>query len=435
MAQINIKTDLQRKSDFLNPLIIGISGLLLFGILIVVLVEPTWRDLIIMGTSLSLNLLIFFLNRHGYIQLATHLFCYNFNGLIFIYVAVNLFQENDVNTANQLTYVMTLAVLLAGLLLDIKTVFWFGAVNSGLIFTVYLIDTTSIGQTLILTFPPLSFLGLLIIIAWTYQRSLNRAFDRLNIAQKAIIKNQLLQQEMEIARDLQQRLYPAPPSLRGDVHIAINMQPARETSGDFYDFIQLSPDDWGIVVADVTGKSLAAAMVMTMTRSVLRSEAQRTFSPAAMLAQTNRILCDDASVDQMVTTFYGIFNSQTLTLDFSNAGHLPPWLKRGNQVLEMHLPGLPLRAFAEAEYAEQRLQLCPGDLLILMTDGIVETMNSHRELFGFERLNQVISRLKNCDAHQAVQEIWQAVETFRGSAQQHDDTSLLIIGIEETQKD
>lgn len=427
IAQIGFKTDQRRKASFLNWLVLGILALHLVALLIILLVEPLFLFWSTMGASLGLNIIVYILNQRGATQLAAHIFCYTFNLLITFYIFENLFLEHDVQNAAAMSYLLSLSVLLAGLLVSPRATFYFAAIDAVLILVPFTLYLKQFSNALLIAFPIIVFMCLIAIVSWLYQTTLNRAFARASTAQQQLLQAQLAQRELEIARDLQQRLYPAPPPIGPQLQIASRAKSALETSGDFYDFIPLGPDEWGVVVADVTGKSVAAALVMAMTRSTLRSMAGRFRSPAAVLTQANQILSADTSVDQLITTFYGILNSRTLTLHFANAGHLPPNLKRDSQVEDLELPGLPLKAMPNTQYRDQQVQLCPGDQLILSTDGIVEAMNSNREMFGFERLAETIRRVKASHPQQILQEIWQTVETFRGEAQQEDDMALIII--------
>ncbi|MBN1994872.1 MAG: PP2C family protein-serine/threonine phosphatase [Anaerolineae bacterium] len=321
--------------------------------------------------------------------------------------------------------------MLAGFLIGPQTNFVFAILNTGLIIIPYFVLTGAIEKTIELAFPPISFLYLLATVSWLYQKTLNQAYARLTETQEQLLQSQLVHRDMEIARDLQQRLYPTPPATGESLAIACRSKPAQETSGDFYDFIQLSPHEWGVVVADVTGKSLAAALVMAMTRSTLRSESHRFVSPAMLLRRANQVLYQDASVDQMITALYGILNTQALTFHFANAGHIYPILKYAQGVRELELNGFPLKAMPNARYQEKAIQLQPGDQLILATDGIIETVNPSREMFGFERLTETIRQSNHTSPEQTLQEIWQAVETFRETAEQLDDITVVVIAVSE----
>jgi serine phosphatase RsbU (regulator of sigma subunit) len=432
ITQLELRTDQQRKSEFLNLLVIAIIGLHLVALSVMLIAVDAQRyDFISVGLSLILNLVVFYLNRRGHNRLAAHLLCHNFNLIVFYHLVISLNVEQNPVAAIQHSSLLALTTLLAGLLISPRPILGFAILNTCLIFIPYLIFAGTIGEALELSFPPIGFLYLLATVSWLYQKTVNQAYTQLSATQQKLVQSQLVQRDMEIARDLQRRLYPAPPSTGQNLTIACRSEPAQETSGDFYDFIKLSPHEWGIVVADVTGKSLAAALVMAMARSTLRSEAHRFVSPAMLLRRANEVLYQDDSVDQMITALYGILDTKALTFHFANAGHIYPILKHSEGVRDLELNGLPLKAMPKVHYQERAVQLQPGDQLILSTDGVVETMNPNQEMFGFERLTKTIRQIDYTTPQQILQEIWQAVETFRDKAEQLDDITLVIIGVGE----
>jgi serine phosphatase RsbU (regulator of sigma subunit) len=243
------------------------------------------------------------------------------------------------------------------------------------------------------------------------------------------MRDELLRRDLAVARELQQRLYPPPPLTNAALSIASRSEPARETSGDFYDFIPLSDDRLGIVVADVTGKSIAAALVMAMSRSTLRSEATRHTSPAEVLRHANSTLCQDNTFKQLITAFYGVLDTRSLRLAISNAGHPFPMLRRNGRLTEIEICGLPLGARQDAIYTEQMIQLQPGDQLVLISDGLLEEHNARRELFGFERMLATVANADAEDPEQALDEIWETVTQFRGASEQSDDITLVVIQV------
>jgi serine phosphatase RsbU (regulator of sigma subunit) len=436
LANIENKSDRERKADFLRPLSTGTVGL--FGIALLIMAvstpRPQWYGFVIVGVGLLFNVGILFLNKRGYTELAAQLFCYAFNlECLVLYVAnISLLMSDPSESPDKtilMGMVMTLSILLAGMLISQRVGFWFAAANISLIFIPYLLLGNSLDVSLQSSFPIMAFALLMAIISWLYQRSLSNAHARLNAARQEVMRSELLRRDLTIARDLQQRLYPAPPVNSGALSIASICEPARETSGDFYDFIPLDPGVWAIVVADVTGKSLAAAMVMTMTRSIFRSNSQHAINAAEVIAHTNEILCADSAVKQLTTAFYGILDSQRMTLRFANAGHPYPMLKRKGQVEDLELVGFPLGSWITASYSERMVQLQPGDQVILVSDGIVEAMNAQRELFGFERLAETIARCDAATPQACLDSIWQAVERFEAGAEQQDDKTIVVLQV------
>lgn len=421
---------MQRKAEFLNTMVIGLIVLDLITLLLMITSSPSpsWDSYGIVLASLVVNTAIYYLNRQQYVNLATHLFCYSINAAVYYFFVSNLL-IGEYTGAILFGYMLSLIVLLGGLLISSRATFGFAVLNTSLIIITHSLIEGVPREVVSNSFPISAFFWLIALIAWLYQRALDRALDNLRRARQELIHTELVQRDLKIARDLQRRLYPPPPATGDHLAIASHCEPADETSGDFYDFIELGPDKLGIVVADVTGHSLPAAMIMTMTRSILRNEARRTASAAEVLRQTNQTMLSDASVDQMVTAFYGILNFNTLTLHFSNAGHPFPILKRRGKIEELIVPGLPLRSMPDVTYEEQAIQLEPGDQLVLISDGVIEAMNQQRELFGYERLYETILGAADNGPHMLLSEIWEAVISFQGSTQQKDDIALVVLEV------
>lgn len=241
-----------------------------------------------------------------------------------------------------------------------------------------------------------------------------------------------LAQELAVARAIQQDLFPQQlPDVPG-LAFAAHCTPARETGGDFYDFINLERGRVGVVVGDVAGKSIPAALLMANARSIWRAAAATGASPRNVLEWTNRALCQDISSPVFVTLSYAIIDPTELGICFASAGHPPPILRQGSSLHELNANGLPLGLVPGAEYNEARTPLLPGDNLFLYTDGVVESLNTQRELFGFERLYNTLARLSADQPQAILTEVLRAVQDFRGPVEQVDDVTLLTIQVERT---
>jgi serine phosphatase RsbU (regulator of sigma subunit) len=326
-------------------------------------------------------------------------------------------------------FLLAISGMLYGILVSSFVSIAISTANAILVVVAYTTVTASFQEAISPSIPIIAFIFLIALISWLYQRTLTQSFEHLSVARQQLTRDALLRQELAIARDLQSRLYPDPPETDSRLNIASVVLPALETSGDLYDFIELGPDELGIVIADVTGKSLAAALVMAMARSTFRSEARRSPNPAEVLTQVNASLCNDHSVKQMLTAWYGILNTRTLHLRYANAGHPFPILKRDGAVTELEIPGLPLRARPDTVYYEQEIVLQAGDDLLLTSDGAVETMNAQRELFGFDRFNATLQNLPPLPANAIIACLCEALETFRGLTPQNDDITLVLIQV------
>jgi sigma-B regulation protein RsbU (phosphoserine phosphatase) len=220
--------------------------------------------------------------------------------------------------------------------------------------------------------------------------------------------------------------------------LAAKLEPARETSGDFYDFIPLPDGRLGIVVADVADKGAGAALYMTSVRTLIRTFAtEHSTQPELALGAANDRIVSDTHTDMFVTTFYGILDPATATLTYCNAGHNPPFFLSAQErdaVQALRRTGMPLGIYGDATWGQDAVQFSAGDALVLYTDGITEAQNAQEELFEEERL------LKTAKAHlrSSAQEIQEAllaeVHGFAGDAPQSDDLTLVVVvrGAEET---
>src|SRR5229473_4707675 len=204
--------------------------------------------------------------------------------------------------------------------------------------------------------------------------------------QVAARERERIEQELRVARLIQQTLLPKDlPALAG-WKMARYYQPAREVGGDFYDFISFDDGRLGLVIGDVTDKGVPAALVMATTRSVLRTFAQRLLSPGKVLEQVNNILCAEIPPKMFVTCLYAILDPASGQLLYANAGHDLPYWRHSSGVSELRATGMPLGMMPGTRYEEQDATVEPGDSLLFYSDGLVEAHNPERAMFGFPRL-------------------------------------------------
>jgi serine phosphatase RsbU (regulator of sigma subunit)/tetratricopeptide (TPR) repeat protein len=241
-------------------------------------------------------------------------------------------------------------------------------------------------------------------------------------------ESQLSAQELAAAGRLQEHFLPkAPPTFPGWQLVA-HLEPARQTSGDFYDFINL-PLETALVIADVADKGAGAALFMTLTRSLLRTYAtEYPDQPSLVLAETNRRILGDTSEALFVTLFYALLNPERGELRYSSAGHNPPYLLRAGGGLET-LPntGIPVGVLEEAVWSERAIQLQPGDTLVLYTDGVTEAQDVQGDFFGEPRLEAVLNAHLGEPAENILQAIRRDLAEFVGAAHQTDDITLMVI--------
>ena len=236
-----------------------------------------------------------------------------------------------------------------------------------------------------------------------------------------------LKQEMRVARGIQQGLFPTQFPPLENYALAARCEPAQEIGGDFYDFVQLGDGRVGIVIADVAGKGMPAALVMANVRSALRAEARLGSGPAETLRHVNASLCRDINPNGFVTCLYAELDPAARQICIANAGHPLPLLNRDGATTEMDVYGLPLGLRPDVAYDEIRHALLTGDTLLLYTDGITETLNVSRELFGFERLAAFLQREAHRPAEGLVKETWSVTRAFGGDVGQDDDMTVIVL--------
>jgi sigma-B regulation protein RsbU (phosphoserine phosphatase) len=232
-----------------------------------------------------------------------------------------------------------------------------------------------------------------------------------------------------VAARIQQSLLPEPMVARENLDLAAAMLPARQVSGDFYDFFQIDETRFGFVVGDVSGKGIPAALFMAVSRTVLRATALRGAPPNQSLAAVNTLLVPQGGAHMYVTLFYGILDLKTGRFQWSVGGHAPPLLLRaGHKPAPMDGPrGLMVGMLDEAEYELADRILEPGDTVLAYTDGVTDTANSSGEMFGRKRLIYTFSDFHPATAAGAVERVITDVGFFAGETPRADDVTVLAV--------
>src|SRR5438105_9422296 len=242
------------------------------------------------------------------------------------------------------------------------------------------------------------------------------------------IEKQRLETQLEVARQVQlQLLPPRDPQLEGFDISAYNF-PTEEVSGDYYDWTRLFEDQIGIVIADVSGKGVPAALLMAFLRASLRAASHIGYAPHISMSKVNYLLWESIERNQFVTAFYGILDATNRTLAYSNAGHNPPLLidADGKTRFEER-GGVPLGMFRDSRYYEYYATIEPGQMLVLYTDGVTEAMNPSGEEYGGQRLVAAALRGRHLSARELIDFIHRDVIDWTGGRGAHDDVTFFII--------
>jgi serine phosphatase RsbU (regulator of sigma subunit)/predicted ester cyclase len=244
------------------------------------------------------------------------------------------------------------------------------------------------------------------------------------------IERERFEQELLVARRIQHALLPkAVPELEG-WEILPHYQPAREVGGDFYDFPPVADGRVGLVIGDVSGKGIPAAVLMASTQSVLRAISQRGGSlPDQVLTEANEVLCTYIPPNMFVTCFYAILDPESGHLSYANAGHTLPFCKRHNedQADELRARGMPLGLIPGMSYEQQETSLVPRDAVLFCTDGLVEAHDPRGEMFGTPRLRSLLSERPEAGRGLSAT-LMKELERFTGEGrEQEDDITLLTL--------
>ncbi len=238
--------------------------------------------------------------------------------------------------------------------------------------------------------------------------------------------------ELDVAKHIQASMlpciFPAFPE-RPELDIYATMTPAKEVGGDFYDFFLVDDDRLAMVMADVSGKGVPAALFMVIAKTLLKNVAQTGLSPKAVLEKVNNQLCAGNEAEMFVTVWLGILEISTGRLTCANAGHEYPVLKRisGDYELVKDKHGFVLAGMEGSHYREYEIQMKPGDRLFLYTDGVAEATDAHNELYGTGRMLDALNCNKEVDCETLLHRMKEEIDTFVGEAPQFDDITMLSL--------
>ncbi len=275
--------------------------------------------------------------------------------------------------------------------------------------------------------------------------ALGESFNRMSASIEHLLhvqrEKQRMDDELRIAHEIQTSLLPDRPPAYPGLSIADMCVPAKEVGGDYYDFFELGPRQLGILVADVAGKGTSAALYMAELKGLMLALSHEERSPKKLLTRVNRLLADHLDNRSFITMTYGVIDLDARTLVHARAGHTPlivvsercadvaEVIVPNGMVLGLRLPGASDRF--ESLLEEHTLPLTPGDVIVFYTDGITEAMNVDDDLFGDDALGRVVCRHRELDAAGIRERVLRDVHAFVGSAEPHDDMTMVIVKVEE----
>ncbi len=271
---------------------------------------------------------------------------------------------------------------------------------------------------------------------------LSRSFNSMteNLEKLVIVakEKERLQAELALALEVQEQLYPKTAPIFKTIRVTGMCQPARMVSGDYYDYQRLSANRLAFAIGDVAGKGISAALLMAGIQSAMRMELRASLelappslngarlSTARLVSELNQQLHATTSAEKFATFCMGLYDDETGMLTYTNAGHLPPILIHNGSSTLLDVNGTVVGAFPSSKYEESQIQLHPGDLLVCYTDGITEPENEYGEMFGEERLIQLVAKNSERDDHRVIEVVMDAVRQWTGSPELSDDMTVLL---------
>ncbi|CAI8008655.1 Protein IcfG [Geodia barretti] len=262
----------------------------------------------------------------------------------------------------------------------------------------------------------------------TIDRTLNHV-EELKAALSARDKLVSLQNELDVASNIQQSILPTELPQEHDYQMFGSMKSARNVGGDFYDVVRLPDRRVGLAIADVSDKGVPAALFMMSTRTLLKGAAIGAINPGDVIGTVNQLLCEDNEAAMFVTLIYGVYDPETGRLTYANGGHNPPLIVHSDNSSTLLPPtdGLALGLVPGYEYQQRTVTVAPGEALVLYTDGVTEAMNGDEEEFGVERLQDIFKKSNPHEPYAITRLIFDAVDTFAGDTPQSDDVTCLTL--------
>ena len=255
------------------------------------------------------------------------------------------------------------------------------------------------------------------------------AIENARLYQRVAQQEQRLERDLSMAREVQLRLLPPAKPQHQHAEFAAKFLAARTIGGDLYDFLQYNEDSSGIALGDVSGKAAPAALYAALVSGIMRSSANQSLSPSQMLEMLNDALQERRLDSQYVAMLYSVWNDSNQTLQIANAGAIQPLFCRAGEVETIHAEGFPLGMFPGAKYEEFSLATRPGDAIIFFSDGIVDAQNANGDMFGNERLVEIVRRNQQRSAANIADAILSEVGKFQSSIERFDDETVVVLKV------
>jgi serine phosphatase RsbU (regulator of sigma subunit) len=271
--------------------------------------------------------------------------------------------------------------------------------------------------------------------------SFNQMTEHVQRLLKESVQKERLERELEIAKEVQERLFPAQNPHLGRLDVSGVCLPARIVSGDYYDFLSLGANELGLAIADICGKGISAALLMSSLQASLRSNVLNLWRPDAvhennslskLVEMLNSQIYSVTSDNKFATFFYAVYDDVAQTLTYCNAGHNPPLFFNGKEVKRLHTGGTVVGIFPDSKYGQETISLHPGDLLVAYTDGITESLNDSGEEFGEDRLIQLIQKYPAMDANKMKGIIIEEVLSWSSAEERQDDMTIIVAKMAES---
>jgi len=255
------------------------------------------------------------------------------------------------------------------------------------------------------------------------------AIENARLYQQVLRHEQQLERDLSMARQVQLRLLPSTCPEHINADFAARFLPARTIGGDLYDFAEYDSNRSAIILGDVSGKAAPAALFAALVSGIMRAATANKPSPAEMLKLLNEALQERRLDSQYVTMLYAVWNDENRSLQVANAGAVPPVFCRSGEITTVHAEGFPLGMFPEAEYEEFTIATQPGDALVFVSDGITDAENAQEDMYGSDRLAEILCQHRERTGVQIAEAIFADVARFQAGQPRFDDETILVIKV------